>query len=62
MLLSIPVRIAGLGAGVIIVPGITIGDNVVIGAGSVVTKIMLPEDVERYKNTPDKRLAQVRGA
>ena len=27
-----------LGAGVIIVPGITIGDNTVIGAGSVVTK------------------------
>ena len=27
-----------IGAGVIIVPGITIGDNVVIGAGSVVTK------------------------
>lgn len=27
-----------LGAGVIIVPGITIGDNVVIGAGSIVTK------------------------
>ena len=27
-----------LGAGVIIVPGITIGDNAVIGAGSVVTK------------------------
>jgi len=27
-----------LGAGVIIVPGITIGDNVVVGAGSVVTK------------------------
>lgn len=26
------------GAGVIVVPGITIGDNVVIGAGSVVTK------------------------
>lgn len=36
-----PVRIGRncwLGAGVIIVPGITIGDNVVIGAGSVVTK------------------------
>ena len=33
-----------LGAGVIIVPGITIGDNVVIGAGSVVTKD-LPSDV-----------------
>ena len=27
-----------LGAGVIIVPGITVGDNVVIGAGSIVTK------------------------
>lgn len=27
-----------LGAGIIIVPGITIGDNVVIGAGSIVTK------------------------
>ena len=27
-----------LGAGVIVVPGVTIGDNVVIGAGSIVTK------------------------
>ena len=27
-----------LGAGVILLPGVTIGDNVVIGAGSVVTK------------------------
>lgn len=27
-----------LGAGVIVVPGVTIGDNVVIGASSVVTK------------------------
>lgn len=27
-----------IGAGVIIVPGITVGDNVVIGAGSIVTK------------------------
>ena len=33
-----------IGAGVIIVPGITIGDNVVIGAGSVVTKD-IPSDV-----------------
>ena len=36
-----PVRIGNncwIGAGVIIVPGITIGDNVVIGAGSIVTK------------------------
>ena len=36
-----PVRIGEncwLGAGVIVLPGVTIGDNVVIGAGSVVTK------------------------
>lgn len=36
-----PVRIGKncwLGAGVIVVPGVTIGDNVVVGAGSVVTK------------------------
>lgn len=38
---NFPVRIGRncwIGAGAIIVPGITIGDNVVIGAGSVVTK------------------------
>ena len=33
-----------LGAGVIVLPGITIGNNVVIGAGSVVTKD-LPDNV-----------------
>lgn len=33
-----------IGAGVVIVPGITVGDNVVIGAGSVVTKD-IPSDV-----------------
>ena len=27
-----------IGAGAIILPGITIGDNVVVGAGSIVTK------------------------
>ena len=27
-----------LGAGVIVLPGVTVGDNTVIGAGSVVTK------------------------
>ncbi len=31
-----------LGAGVIVVPGVTIGDNSVIGAGSVVTKDIPP--------------------
>ncbi|MDD3403769.1 MAG: sugar O-acetyltransferase [Hespellia sp.] len=33
-----------LGAGVIVLPGITIGDNVVVGAGSIVTKD-LPSNV-----------------
>lgn len=33
-----------IGAGVVILPGITIGDNVVVGAGSVVTKD-LPDNV-----------------
>ena len=38
---NLPVRIGRncwLGAGVIVVPGVTIGDNSVIGAGSIVTK------------------------
>lgn len=42
-----PVRIGKncwIGAGVVIVPGITIGDNVVVGAGSIVTKD-LPNNV-----------------
>lgn len=38
-----------LGAGVIVLPGITIGDRVVIGAGSVVTHD-LPSDVVAYGN------------
>ena len=42
-----PVRIGKncwIGAGAVIVPGITIGDNVVVGAGSIVTKD-LPDNV-----------------
>lgn len=38
---NFPVKIGQncwLGAGVIVLPGVTIGDNVVVGAGSVVTK------------------------
>ena len=38
---NMPVRIGKkcwLGAGVIVLPGVTIGDNTVVGAGSVVTK------------------------
>lgn len=46
-----------IGAGVTIVPGITIGDNVVIGAGSVVTKD-LPSNVVAVGN-PCKVLREV---
>ena len=38
---NMPVRIGSncwLGAGVIVLPGVTIGDNTVVGAGSVVTR------------------------
>nr|WP_330399041.1 hypothetical protein [Lachnoclostridium sp. An76] len=38
-----------MGGGVIIMPGVTIGDNVVIGAGSIVTKD-LPSNVVAYGN------------
>lgn len=38
-----------LGAGVIVLPGITIGDNSVIGAGSIVTKD-IPANVVAYGN------------
>ena len=38
-----------IGAGVVIVPGVTIGDNVVIGAGSVVTKD-IPDNVVAVGN------------
>lgn len=55
-----PVRIGSncwLGAGVIVVPGITIGDNVVIGAGSVVTKD-IPSNVIALGN-PCKILREI---
>lgn len=38
-----------IGAGSVILPGITIGDNTVIGAGSVVTKD-IPENVVAVGN------------
>ena len=38
-----------IGAGVIICPGVSIGDNTVIGAGSIVTKD-IPSDVVAYGN------------
>lgn len=43
---NIPVHIGKncwLGAGVLVMPGVTIGDNSVIGAGSVVTKDIPPD-------------------
>lgn len=46
-----------IGAGVIIVPGITIGDNVVIGAGSIVTRD-IPDNVVAVGN-PCKVLREV---
>lgn len=46
-----------IGAGVIIVPGVTIGDNTVIGAGSVVTK-NIPSGVVAVGN-PCKVLREV---
>ena len=49
---NMPVRIGRncwLGAGVIVMPGVTIGDNVVVGAGSVVTKD-LPSNVVAVGN------------
>ena len=49
---NIPVRIGRncwIGAGAIILPGITIGDNVVVGAGSVVTRD-LPDSVVAVGN------------
>lgn len=55
-----PVRIGKncwIGSGVIIVPGVTIGDNVVIGAGSVVTKD-IPDHVVAVGN-PCKVLREV---
>lgn len=46
-----------IGAGAIIVPGVTIGDNVVIGAGSVVTKD-IPSNVVAVGN-PCKVLREI---
>lgn len=46
-----------LGAGVVVLPGITIGNNVVVGAGSVVTKD-IPDDVVAVGN-PCKVLRKI---
>ncbi len=49
---ALPIRIgdnAWIGAGTIVLPGVTIGDNVTIGAGSVVTAD-LPSDVLAFGN------------
>lgn len=46
-----------IGAGAVILPGVTVGDNVVIGAGSVVTKD-IPSDVVAVGN-PCKVLRKV---
>ncbi len=49
---NIPVRIGRncwIGAGAVILPGVTIGDNTVIGAGSIVTKD-IPDNVVAVGN------------
>jgi len=46
-----------LGTGVIVLPGVTIGDNVVVGAGSIVTKD-LPDNVVAVGN-PCRVMRQV---
>lgn len=49
---NMPIRIGHhcwIGAGTVVVPGVTIGDNTVIGAGSVVTKD-IPSDVVAVGN------------
>ena len=49
---SMPIHIGDgcwIGAGVMVMPGITIGENSVIGAGSVVTKD-IPANVVAYGN------------
>ena len=59
---NMPVRIGKncwLGAGVIVLPGVTIGDNVVVGAGSVVTKD-LPANVVAVGN-PCRVLREIGG-
>ena len=45
---------AVIGAGAIILPGITIGENSMVGAGSVVTKDMPPN--ETWCGNPAKKL------
>lgn len=57
---SIPVKIEDnvwIGAGVIILPGVTIGENSVIGAGSIVTK-SIPKNVVAVGN-PCKVLREI---
>jgi UDP-2-acetamido-3-amino-2,3-dideoxy-glucuronate N-acetyltransferase len=47
---------ASIGAGAIILPGITIGINALVGAGSVVTKDVL--DGQRVAGNPARRIIQ----
>ncbi len=57
---NVPIKIGKncwLGAGVIVLPGVTIGDNTVVGAGSIVTKD-LPANVVAVGN-PCKVLREI---
>ena len=60
MQFNIPIRIGNnvwIGAGTIVLPGVTIGENTVIGAGSVVTKD-IPANVVAVGN-PCKILREI---
>lgn len=55
-----PVKIGNnvfIGAGSIVLPGVTIGDNVIVGAGSVVTKNLPAEGV--YCGTPAVKIEDI---
>jgi hypothetical protein len=49
-------RDAWLGGGVIVCPGVTIGQDTVVGAGAVVTKIFLVRGFVRYRDEDSFRL------
>ena len=46
-----------LGAGVIVLPGVTIGDNSIIGAGAIVTKDVEPDSI--YVGAPARLLRKI---
>ena len=50
-------RAARIGSGAVILPGVTIGENALIGAGAIITKDIPPETVVR--SNPSRLIARV---